>query len=215
MCLLVFVTFKIIFFCVYVFFAFVLACFLFHFLLFSVSLVLIVSYFKFFYCSFCLLLFCLFIICLGFDLSIYLLYSYFVYVCVCHWWYCLFCFCSLSWVLCFLFSSFPFLSFLSGHTVWLTGSWLPDQRSDLGLWGGSPESRTLDHQRIPRTRESAYAFLEVSFSTPRPGSTQLPAAPVLGISCQTTSKIGTQPHPSADRQPKVILSSQTPPKHTS
>lgn len=37
------------------------------------------------------------------------------------------CFCYLSWVLCFLFSSFPFLSFLSGHTVWLTGSWLPDQ----------------------------------------------------------------------------------------
>ena len=33
-------------------------------------------------------------------------------------------------------------------------------------------------------------------------------APVLDASCQTTSKTGTQTHPSADR-PKVILSSQT------
>ena len=39
-------------------------------------------------------------------------------------------------------------------------------------------------------------------------------APVLEASCQTTSKTGTQPHPSADRLPKFLLSSQTPPKHT-
>ena len=35
-------------------------------------------------------------------------------------------------------------------------------------------------------------------------------APMLDISYQTTSKIGIQPHSSAHRLPKVILSSQTP-----
>ena len=36
---------------------------------------------------------------------------------------------------------------------------------------------------------------------------------VLDTSCQTTSETGTKPQTSADRLPKVILSSQTPPKH--
>ena len=35
-------------------------------------------------------------------------------------------------------------------------------------------------------------------------------APVLDILCETTSKTGTQPHPLAERLPKIILSSQTP-----
>ena len=34
-------------------------------------------------------------------------------------------------------------------------------------------------------------------------------APVLDTTCQTTSKTGTHPHPSTDRLPKVVLSSQT------
>ena len=33
-------------------------------------------------------------------------------------------------------------------------------------------------------------------------------APVLDTPCQTTSKTGTQPHPLAERLPKIILSSQ-------
>ena len=33
---------------------------------------------------------------------------------------------------------------------------------------------------------------------------------MLDTSCQTTSKKGIQPHPSVDRLPKAILSSQTP-----
>ena len=35
-------------------------------------------------------------------------------------------------------------------------------------------------------------------------------APVLGTLCQTSSKTGTQPHPLADRLPKIIIRSQTP-----
>ena len=34
--------------------------------------------------------------------------------------------------------------------------------------------------------------------------------PVLNTTCQTTSKTGTQPHPLAERLPKIIISSQTP-----
>ena len=37
---------------------------------------------------------------------------------------------------------------------------------------------------------------------------------VLDTSCQTTSKTGTKPQTSADRLPKVVLSSQMPQKHT-
>ena len=197
-------------FSMFMFSFFVEACllFLFHFSLFSVSVVLIVFYFKFFYCSlsFVCFFFFLFIIHFGFGLSIYLLYSYFLYVCICCWWCCLFCFCYLSWVLWFLFSSFPFLSFLSDHTVWLTGSCLPDQ---IRL-GSSRWEHWVQDTRPPENSQDqrlliSNAFLEVSFSTPRPGSTQLPAAPVLDISCQTTGKIGTQPYSSADRQPKVFL----------
>ena len=38
-------------------------------------------------------------------------------------------------------------------------------------------------------------------------------APVLETPCQTTSKTGTQPHPLAERLPKIILGSQTPQTH--
>jgi len=52
----------------------------------------------------------------------------------------------------FFFLLFPFFLFC---LVTLCG--LQDlgsqTKSDLGLRGGSTESRTLDHQRIPRTRE--------------------------------------------------------------
>ena len=35
-------------------------------------------------------------------------------------------------------------------------------------------------------------------------------APVLDTLCQTTTETGTQPHPLAERLPKIIISSQTP-----
>ena len=51
---------------------------------------------------------------------------------------------------------------------------------------------------------------EISISTPRPSSTQRPASYSADTLCQTTSKTGTQPHPLAERLPKIIRSSQTP-----
>ena len=50
---------------------------------------------------------------------------------------------------------------------------------------------------------------ELSISNPRPATPSCLQAPVLNASCQTTSKTGTQTHPSTDRLPKVVLSSQT------
>ena len=43
-----------------------------------------------------------------------------------------------------------------------------------------------------------------------PASLNDQQAPVLDTSCQTTSKTGTQPHPLAERLPKIIIRPQTP-----
>ena len=43
-----------------------------------------------------------------------------------------------------------------------------------------------------------------------PASRNHQQATLLGTLCQTTSKTGTQPHPLAERLPKIIISSQTP-----
>ena len=53
---------------------------------------------------------------------------------------------------------------------------------------------------------------EISISTPRPTSTQRPVSYSAGhpTLCQTTSKTETQPHPLAERLPKIIIRSQTP-----
>ena len=82
----------------------------------------------------------------------------------------------------------------------------------MSLWGGSAKSRTLEHQRIPDPKEyySSRAHPEVSISTPRLGSTQMPAVSSLLLLFQTTRKTGTQTNPSGDRLPKVILTPQTP-----
>ena len=56
----------------------------------------------------------------------------------------------------------------------------------------------------------------VKISQRSPSQRQDPAplnnqqAPVLDTLCQTTSKTGTQPHPLAERLPKIIIRSQTP-----
>ena len=54
------------------------------------------------------------------------------------------------------------------------------------------------------------ALSEISISTLRPSSTKRPASYSAGHPCQTTSKTGTQPHPLAERLPKIIIRSQTP-----
>ena len=69
-----------------------------------------------------------FIIRLGLGLSVFRFYFVlFLFLCVCY--FCwVFCYCYLSWVsfACFLFI-FLVLSFPSGHTMWLAGSWYPGQ----------------------------------------------------------------------------------------
>ena len=59
----------------------------------------------------------------------------------------------------------------------------------------------------------------VKISQRSPSQRQDPAAlnnqqiPVLDTLCQTTSKTGTQPHPLAQRLPKIIIRPQTPKTH--
>ena len=51
---------------------------------------------------------------------------------------------------------------------------------------------------------------EISISAPRPSPLNDQQAAVLDTLCQTTSKTGTQPHPLAERLPKIIIRPQTP-----
>ena len=64
------------------------------------------------------------------------------------------------------------------HDKWLVESRFPDQKFGLSLWGGSTEFRMLDSQRTYDLRvligESSH---EGFHPNPRPGTTQLPAAP--------------------------------------
>ena len=93
----------------------------------------------------------------------------------------------------------------------MTGSWCSSWASGLCLWGGRVEFRTLVHQRPPSSTQHQTAKI----SQRSPPQRQDPAplndqqATVLNTLCQTTSKTGTQPHPLAERLPKIIISLQT------
>ena len=87
----------------------------------------------------------------------------------------------------------------------------PGVRPEILRW----ESRVQD----TGTPETSWPHItSIGNSSPRDlhlnAKTQLPhngqQVPVLDAPCQTTSKTGTQPHPLAQRLPKIILSSQTP-----
>ena len=94
----------------------------------------------------------------------------------------------------------------------MTGSWCSTQASGLCLWGGRAKFRTLVHQKPP----SSMWYQTAKISQRSPSQWQDPApfndqqATVLGTLCQTTSKTGTQPHPLAERLPKIIIRSETP-----
>ena len=106
---------------------------------------------------------------------------------------------------------FSFL-FVCVCAAWFAGSWFPSQGLDLSLVGalslGHWTARefqapgNINWQELSQRSQSRHQDLAP------PNCLQ---NPVLDASCQTTSKTGTQPHPSSDRLPKVILSSQTPP----
>ena len=106
---------------------------------------------------------------------------------------------------------FSFLSFFSGHTVQLAGSWFLGQWLGLSLQSGAPSPghwtarEFLAPGNITQHAHSWRSPCQHQDPTPH----NCLQAPAQDTSCQTTSKTGTQPQPSADRLPKVVLSSQT------
>ena len=68
----------------------------------------------------------------------------------------------------------------------------------------------------PQETSQFHVILNDEISQTSPSQHQDPAslndqqAIVLDTLCQTTSKTGTQPHPSAERLPKIIIRPQTP-----
>ena len=109
------------------------------------------------------------------------------------------------------FLSFYFFS-LFLWAVWMKGSWCPSQESVLFLWGGRANFRTLVHKRPPSSTQ--YQKAKISHRSPSqhqdPASLNDEQATVLDTPCQTTSKTGTEPHPLAERLPKIIIRPQTP-----
>ena len=91
-------------------------------------------------------------------------------------------------------------------------SWCFSQASGLGLWGGRANFRKLVHKRPPSSTK--YQTAKISQRSPSqhqdPASLNDQQATLLDTLCQTTSKTGKQPHPLAERQPKIIIRPQTP-----
>ena len=94
----------------------------------------------------------------------------------------------------------------------MTGYSCSSQASGLCLWGGRPKFRTLVHQTPPSsmTYQMAKTFQRSPSQCQDPAPLNDQQATVLDILCQTTSETGTQPHPLAERLPKIIIRSQTP-----
>ena len=96
--------------------------------------------------------------------------------------------------------------------VWRTGSWCSSQASGLCHWGGRAKFRTLVHKRPPAPR--IYQTVKISQRSPSqhqdPDPLNDQQATVQDTLCQTTTKTGTQPHPLAERLPKIVIRLQTP-----
>ena len=106
----------------------------------------------------------------------------------------------------FLFSSIFFWA------MWLTGSWCSGLVQAWTSEVGEPSSGhwttgDLPAQHNISRRELSQRSLSQRQNPAPPNGQQ---AVVLDAQCQTTSKTGTQPHPLAEKLPKIILSSQTP-----
>ena len=121
--------------------------------------------------------------------------------------------------LIFIFIFFLFFS-LFFRAMWLTGSWSTARCQPWASEVGEPSSGHWTTRDLLTPHN-----ISIGESSPRDlllnVKTQLHPmarkAPVLDTPCQTTSKTGTQPHPLAERLPKIILSSHTPqntPPHT-
>ena len=111
---------------------------------------------------------------------------------------------------CFLPPTHTFFFSFLFHTMQLAGSWFSSQGSSLSLWGKRTRRWTTKELPAPRNINQRELCQRSPSQLQDPGPPNCLQAPVLDASFQTTSKTGTQSHPSADRLPKDILSSQTP-----
>ena len=94
----------------------------------------------------------------------------------------------------------------------MKGSLCSSQASGLCLWGGRANFRTLVHKRPTSSMQNQTS--KISQRSPSqhqdPASLNDQQTTVLNTLCQTTSKTGSQPHPLAERLPKIIITSQAP-----
>ena len=118
--------------------------------------------------------------------------------------------------LCFSVCFFPPLFFLHlyCHDLWLAGSSFQDRGGAWvsGVGALNPGCWTASELLAPGKNN----WWELTQRSPSRIQDKAPTNclqdPVLDASWQTTSKTGTQSHPSADRLHKVVLNSQTPQK---
>ena len=148
---------------------------------------------------------------LGFSLSVFVFLKKFFFLIIIVYFNNLFYFILLYFILSSFFLSFYFFSHLF-WAMWMKGSWFSSKASGLCLWGGRANFRTLVHKRPPSS--TLYQMVKISQRSPSqhqdPASFNDQQAKVLDTLCQTTSKRGTQPHPLAERLPKIIIRQQTP-----
>ena len=165
----------------------------------------------YFLCFFCFdFAFCFLFLLVSFLLFVFLFLCFLLF-----WFLCVFqVFCLLMFLLYVLFFLCLSVCFLPTPPFYLA--------TPCGLWGhGSPaRSQAWEHQVLATGPPENFwpQGILISVSSPQgphlstktqltPNSLQ--ALVLLDASGQTTSKTGTQDYPSADRLPKVVLSSQT------
>ena len=118
----------------------------------------------------------------------------------------------LGFVCLFLYFSFLFFLFSLAalRSLWALGSPASGRAWASGMGAPSPGRWTTREFPGPENINWCVHSQRYPNQHKDPAPHRCLWAPVLDTSWQTTSKPGTQCHPSADRLPKVILSSQTP-----
>ena len=115
------------------------------------------------------------------------------------------------WFLCFnIFGNKPLICHVADRVLVLRPAVRPEPlRWDSRVQDTGPPETSQPH--VISISESCPRDLHLNAKTAPPNGQQ---APQLDTLCQTTSKTGTKPHPLAERLPKIIVSSQDTPKHT-
>ena len=96
--------------------------------------------------------------------------------------------------------------------MWLSGSWCSGWVSGLCLQVGELSSRHWSTRDLPAPCNIKQRKLSQRFPLQHKDPATLNNHQAIGLHnlCQTTSKTGTQPHPLAERLPKIIIRSKTP-----